>query len=117
MEYIYPGRDNTIDVILKAENDDGDLVAQELESVNKIRITIGDIVIEGETYNDWPIKWSVLESGPTGKVIMLLGKNDPTPDPGLYDARVDVFSWDHPDGIFWGTFPVTVETPPVEPTE
>ena len=97
-EIIYDGHDNTIDLLLKADE-----VATDLSSVTRMTLdvdttTIVDSAISGECF-DW-------STGVTGKVILALGGEGI--DGGLYRAKLTLYDAINTDGIVWGEFNLTV---------
>jgi hypothetical protein len=105
-EYVFLGHDNSIDVILKSRRAEDDLpVAQDLAAVNKITLTVGDVLVSSTNQANDPIRW--LQTGyDTGEVHISLGAQSLTPD--TYRAPLVVYDTDHPEGIVWGFIPVEV---------
>lgn len=98
-EVVYNGRDNTIDLLFKADG-----VVVDLDSVTKIKLvfrpTTGNSTeIEDEEPTQWPIKWATSETGMTGKMLLRLG--DQGLDEGLYLVDFIVYDSGNDAGIDW----------------
>lgn len=94
VEKQYIDRDNVIDLLLKADD-----VAQDLSSVTKVDLIVGDTTVSDSTAGSFPIKWT---TGTTGKIQFQLG--DESIPAGRYAARLIVYDATYPDGLVWGTF-------------
>jgi len=95
-EIVYLNRDNTIDMILKADGS-----AVDLSSVTKMELIIDETTISSLTSPD-AFDWS---EG-SGKLILALGDEDI--DAGSYDAQLIVYDVDNPDGIMWSYINIVV---------
>jgi len=98
-EVIYNGRDNTIDLLFKADG-----TAVDLDSVTKVKLvfrpTTGNSVeVEDEQSTQWPIKWASSETGMTGKMLLRLG--DQSIPEGLYMVDFIIYDTTNTDGIDW----------------
>lgn len=99
-EHVYPGRDNTIDLVLKADGE-----ATNLDSVTKITALIGDTLIESEDHEAGPIMWG--NAGyETGEIRLDLG--DQGIAAGRYAASITVYDVENTNGIFWGYVTIVV---------
>lgn len=92
-EIVYNDRDNTIDLLLKADGS-----AQDLSSVTRmvLKDTDGGFTIDSDTAPsafDW-------NTGTTGKVIMALGGQNLTA--GTCICSLIVYDPTNDDGIHWG---------------
>ena len=96
-EYVYNGHDNTIDLLLKAND-----VAQDLSSVTRMTLEVGDETIDSDVSGD-AFNWA---PGVTGKLILDLGGEGLTA--GTYRATLTVYDPDNTNGIVWGTFKLIV---------
>lgn len=92
-EVVYLGRDNTVDLLLKADGS-----AQDLSGVTRMVLVVGDAEIDSDAF-DW-------DTGTTGKVVLALG--DETISEGTYTAWLVVYDGSNPDGIVWGSFTLKV---------
>jgi len=98
VEIQYIDRDNVIDLLLKADD-----VAQDLSSVTKIDLVVGDTTISDSTADSFPIKWS---TGTTGKIQMQLG--DQGLAAGIQTAKIIIYDATYLNGMVWGTFTLNV---------
>ena len=101
-ENVYLGRDNTINLILKADGSAVDLTA-----VTKISITFGTTVIESSNGVTDPILW-VQTGYNTGEIRLKLGAQ--AIPAGTYQAALIVYEATYPNGIHWGTVRTVVES-------
>jgi hypothetical protein len=105
-EYVYLGRDNSIDLILKADD-----VVVNLSSVTAMEIVIGDVVISSDNGDADPIRWA--KAGyDTGEVRLYLGGEE-TIIAGDYTgtsnrASLIVIDAGNPNGIHWSDIPMKV---------
>jgi len=107
VEIVYLGRDNTIDLLLKADG-----VAQSLEDVTKIDLILDDedeTTISDTDADAWPIKWAPSETGTTGKIMLRLGGESGL-SAGNYTATLVLYDPTNSNGVVWGTFPLRVES-------
>lgn len=94
-EIVYLGRDNTIELLLKADG-----VAQDLTPVTKM-------VLKDED-GGWELDSSLLpalfdwNTGVTGKLVLDLGSSNIPP--GYYTCSLIVFDSSNTNGIVWGNF-------------
>ena len=93
LEYVYNGKDNTIDVLLKEGGDAVDLSAV-------TRMVLKDL--GGEWTIDYDTAPSAFDwdTGVTGKVIIALGDQSITA--GKYWVRLIVYDAVNTNGIVWG---------------
>ena len=118
-EILYLGRGNTIDRLLKAENDAGVAVAQDLSAAG-LNITKIDAIFKGDT--DVTIESTSKDSGPiTWSDAYDTGEIRINPDAadevdlvdGFYSLVLVVYTNDNhdaEDGIVWSDFGVHVKT-------
>lgn len=100
-EIIYLGTDNTVDLILKADD-----VAVSLASVTKMELTVGAVLISSTNLATDTIRWN--QAGyDTGEVRLQIGKVTGLAI-GQYDAPLVVYDATNDDGIVWITVPLTV---------
>jgi len=92
LEYVYNDRNNTIDLLLKADG-----VAVDLSSVT--RMIIKDIGGDWEVDENDSSGVFDRDTGVTGKVIIALGDQDITA--GKYWVRLIVYDNVNTDGIVW----------------
>jgi len=100
-EIFYIGHDNTIDLLLKADG-----TAQDLSSVTKMVLEIGDTTIDSSVETG-VFTWT--GTGTTGKVIIDLNEYSGSIDADTYNARLIVYDPTHTDGIVWGEFVLVVK--------
>ena len=94
----YIDRDNIIDLLLKADD-----VAQDLSSLTKIDLVVGDTTISDSTAGSFPVKWS---TGTTGKIQLQLGDQGLTA--GIFTAKIIIYDATYPNGLVWDTFTLNV---------
>lgn len=96
-EIIYLDRDNTIDLILKANS-----IAQSLLSITHMELIISGVTYSSVTPDlfDW--------AGVTpGYVSISLGHSAVTK--GIHIGKLIVYDTSHTSGILWGKIPIKVE--------
>ncbi len=102
LETVYLGRDNTVDLVLKADG-----VAQDLSPVTQMDLIVGGKTISSSSYPD-AFDWTT--DGAGGKVYLDLA--DPIASEGIsagtYVATLVVYDSEHPDGIRWDDFRLRV---------
>jgi hypothetical protein len=96
-EVVYLGRDNTVDLLLKADGS-----AQDLSGVTRMVLVVGETEIDSDLSPD-AFDW---DTGTTGKVVLALG--DESLSEGTYTAWLVVYDASNPDGIVWGSFTLKV---------
>lgn len=106
-EKVYLGRDNTIDLLLKADG-----AAVDLESVSRMVLVVGSVTVDSAVYPaafDW-------DTGTTGKVILALGQLMDGEEPpanilsaGAYTATLTVYDPTNDDGLVWAKLKIVVE--------
>src|SRR5512139_1988724 len=107
-EKVYLGRDNTIDLILKADG-----AAVDLSSVTRMVLVVGSVTIDSVIYPA-AFNWDPTPAV-TGKVILTLGELTTGEPPanilsaGAYTATLTVYDPTNDDGVVWGKFKVAVE--------
>jgi hypothetical protein len=95
-EIVYLGHDNSIDLLLKADD-----VAQSLASVTRATITIGEVTIDSDNGETDPIRWA--KSGyDTGEIRLFLGGQTLVEAAQPYTSYLVIYDADHPEGIVWG---------------
>jgi len=99
IEKVYNGRDNTIDLLLKADGS-----AVDLSPVTRMKI----IDKEGSFEIDSSVALTAIDwaTGVTGKVILALG--DQNLVVGAYTCYLIVYDPSHDDGLNWGEFTIQV---------
>jgi len=100
-EIVYLGHDNTIDLLLKADD-----TAQDLSGVTKITATFGDTLIESTDDANGAITWN--QAGyDTGEIRLALGDQSITAD--RYMVPIVVYDATNTDGIVWGYIAIEVK--------
>ena len=97
-EIVYLDRDNTIDLLLKADGS-----AQDLAAVTRMTFEYDSTIIDSDTSPevfDW-------DTGVTGKLVLALGAE--SIPKGDYTAKLTVYDPDNDDGIFWGYIKLLVK--------
>jgi len=103
-EFVYLGHDNSIDLILKSNG-----TAVDLSDVTDMTLTFGAKLIKSDNGDSDPIRW--IKSGyDTGEIRLFLG--DQMIRAGNYNAPLIVYDPTNPNGIFWGSIPITVAADP-----
>ena len=97
-ELIYLGRNNPIELILKANN-----VAQNLSGVTHM-----ELVISGVTYSSVTTGYFSWSGSTIGYVKLTFG-NAPGLSVGSYNAELIVYDVSHSYGVMWGKVPLKVE--------
>jgi len=97
-EVVYLGRDNSIDVILKADG-----TAQPLSSVTHMELVVSGVTFSSVTpdYFDW-------SGSTTGFVSITLGQSSVL-TPGSYDSELIVYDTSNTSGIYWGEIPIRIK--------
>jgi len=101
-EIVWLGHDNTIDLLLEADD-----VAQDLSSVTKITATFDGTTITSEDHAAGAILWNN-DGYDTGEIRLDLG-GEAIPFGG-YDVPIVVYDPSNADGIVWGAIHVAVKT-------
>ena len=101
-EILYLGRDNTIDLLLKADG-----TAQSLASVTKITATFGSKLLTSTSAASGVIQWSG-SSFATGEIRIAAGAESIESD-RTYDVPIVVYDAANTNGIDWGVVPVEVK--------
>ncbi len=100
-EIVYLAHDNTIDLLLKAND-----VAENLSGVTKITATFGAVTITSTDKAAGAIKWD--QAGyDTGEIRMDLGGESISA--GTYYVYIVVYDAVHTDGIVWDKISIKVE--------
>lgn len=103
-EIVYLNRDNTVDLLLKADG-----VAEDLTAVTRmiVKQEDGDWSVDSDTYPS-AFDWA---PGTTGKVILDLAAALAAEDvsAGKYISRLVVYDPSNTNGIVWGTFLLIVK--------
>ena len=97
-EILWLGRDNTIDVQLKADG-----AAQDLSGATHMALVFSGSTISSVGRSTW-FDWT---SGSTGVIKFKLG--GATISAGIYDAELIVYDTTNENGIHWGTIPIIVK--------
>ena len=98
-EYIYLGHDNTVDLLLKADNQDGlGSVAIDLENVTKITLSFGDVLIESIDKANGVITWDQVGYA-VGEIRIDIGGEAIPAD--AYRVSIVVYDASATDGIVW----------------
>lgn len=102
-ETIYIGRNNSIELILKANN-----TAQSLSSVTHMEFVISGTTYSSVTagYFDWQDRGT--SSGSTTGWVSLTFGNAPGITPGTYTAELIVYDAGNTNGILWGEIPLRI---------
>ena len=103
-EIVYLGRDNRIDLLLKANG-----AAADLASVTRMDLVVGSLTITSANEAGAPIRWA-REGYGAGEVRMSLGQvDDLAASPNAYAGTLVVFDASNQHGIVWGTVNVLVK--------
>lgn len=105
-EIVYNGRDNSIDLILKATNDAGQVVAVSTAGFTRIDFVVdGSVVISEINGSSGKIVWDQSVTGVLGKVIVRLGQLTGADRlrVGTYDFDLIVYDAANTNGIVWRT--------------
>lgn len=106
-EYVYVGRDNTIDLLLKA---DGVVIALDT-AVTRMDLKFSDRIYGTQylTSVDYPTAFDWVTRGADGIVILKLGDIELTAGK---DTKVELIVYDNvnTNGIVWGVVPIKVIT-------
>jgi hypothetical protein len=106
-EFVYVGRDNTIDLMLK---EDG-VIVELHETVTRMDLKFSDRIYEDQyiTSVDYPTAFDWVTRGEEGIVILKLGGIELTSGK---DTKVELIVYDtiNTNGIVWGTVPIRVIT-------
>ena len=102
VERIYLGRDNTINLLLKADG-----VAQDLTNVTQIDVVIDDKTTSSTNQVTDLIRW-VQTGYETGEIRLSFGTVALSASTVQKPAYVIVYDISHDDGIVWGSFPVKI---------
>jgi len=108
-EYLYLGRENTIDLILKADG-----VAVDLSAVTQIKAVFNTVVISSTNPAAGLIKWA--QGGyDTGEIRLDCAgdTNLETQGAGIWDVPIITYDPSNTDGIQWGFVRIEVVTDPV----
>ena len=97
-EIVYLNRDNTIDVILKADGS-----AVDLSSVTKMEIIVDDTTTISSVSSPDAFDWSDhgADTDEDDRQLVLALGNESI-EAGSYDAVLIVYDVDNPNGIPWG---------------
>jgi hypothetical protein len=107
VEYVYLGRDNTVDLVLKKKHpvDDATWVAVELTAATKITATFGADLVESTDKAAGPITWDQVGYD-TGEIRLALGAEALTP--GAYEVPIIVYDAVFTAGVQWKKVDITV---------
>lgn len=99
IETVYNGRDNTIDLLLKADG-----VAQDLSTVTRMVVAEQDdaFSVDSATSPD-AFDWA---TGTTGVVVFAFGGEGITA--GYHQCRLIVYDPTNANGVVWGSIKLTV---------
>jgi hypothetical protein len=101
-EIVYLGRDNTIDLLLKADD-----VAVDLSSVTKITASFGSVLVSSTDSAAGAIKWSGAGFD-TGEIRIDVGA-ETIPVKTKYSVPIVVYDAVNTNGVHWGEVPVQVK--------
>ncbi len=104
-EIVWIGRDNSIDLILKA---DGTAIA--LAAATRITAGFGATLIDSDNGDTDPIRWAKV-GYETGEIRLFLGALETPLTAGVYKVPITVYEPANPHGIFWGHVDIRVLTP------
>jgi hypothetical protein len=103
-EIVYLGRDNRIDLLLKADG-----AAVDLASVTRMDLVVGAVTVTSANASNDPIRWAQ-EDYATGEVRMSLGAvTGLAASANACAATLIVFDGSNPRGIVWGTVNVLIK--------
>jgi len=91
-EIVYLARDNTIDLLLKADGS-----AQDLSAVTQMTLELDETTTIDSDDSPDAFDW---DTGTTGKLILALGGESITE--GDYTAKLTVYDPTNENGVFWG---------------
>ena len=103
-EVIYLGRDNSVDLLLKADG-----VAEDLSTTTQIdAIFDTSITVESTNAATGPIKWN--QAGyETGEIRIDLTDSDESDiTVGQYTVKIITYTAEHTDGLYWGEVNIRV---------
>ncbi len=111
VEIVYNGYDNTIELQLFIEDEDGKREA-ELSAVTRLTLNFGETLIDSAvdygtgtgSGDGHPFNWGL----GNGKLVLNLGNIDPVIAVGGYTSTLTVYAPDHSNGILWGTIKTKV---------
>lgn len=107
-ETVYLGHDNSIDLILKADD-----VAVDLTSVTQMTLSFKDTLISSDNGDTDPIRWKKV-GYVTGETRLFLG--DQAITPGIYpEVPLVVYDPTNPGGVIWDYLPILVKEDPEAP--
>ena len=98
-EVVYLGRDNTIDLLLKADG-----VLQDLSGVTHAALVFSGVTVSSVARTGW-FDWT---SGTTGQLILKLGGT--TISKGFYQAELIVYDSGNTKGVCWGKVPILIQS-------
>jgi hypothetical protein len=101
-EVVYLGRNNTIGLLLNADDE-----AFDMSSATTVEIVFSGTTISSTTNPGW-FDWTS-ESLTTGQVNIALGSAGATLTAGTYDAELIVYDASNSEGIMWGEIPITIK--------
>ncbi len=102
-EYVYLGRDNSIDLLLKADG-----VAADLASVTKITASFKGTLVSSTNSTAGAIRWSGAGYA-TGEIRLFLGSQ--TIPAGRYDVPIVVYDPANTSGVQWMVDSDTIGVP------
>lgn len=98
LEYLYLGRDNSIDLILNLE---GSPVADDvMDEITRMTLSFNGLVVESTNQPGDPIRWRQVDYDTGEFRLFLQDENIPV---GRYKVPVIVYFPDAPDGFTWQT--------------
>ena len=101
LEYVYLGRDNTIDLLLKADG-----TATDLASVTKITASFNNVLISSTDNEAGLITWDV-DGYDTGEIRIAVG-GETIPGGKYNKVPIIVYDATNTTGVHWGYIPVEV---------
>lgn len=96
IENAYIGRDNSIDLILKADD-----VAVNLSTSTAMKLVIGKEVINSTNGSTQAIQWNQSTLWATGEVRLYLGSTALSIKAGKYSASLIVYGSTYINGLVW----------------
>jgi len=107
-EVFYAGRDNTIDVQLRADG-----VAIEMDDVTKVRLVMSaTLTISSDTDTDvfdWDNHKQAIQASDRRMIIDLNEKSDDPVTEGTYNSYLIIYDATNPNGIRWDDIKIVVK--------
>lgn len=104
-EVVYIGKDNKISLLLRArEADSADATEQDITSVTKMELEVGDLTISSASYSS-AFDWTT--DGEDGILHLKIGRVSGLKK-GYYRAKLTVYDTTYPYGWVWDEFMLDV---------